>query len=185
VCRAPIAPGALKSPGPGLTQTRSRWHRRGYRGDVDDPYAVERRREEHLRAKRLRDASRVHQLRLSGMPYTQIAAELGLSMYGVNELHREHLNLLRELEALGAADAQRRLQDDRYEALLHTVWGSALSGDVVAIREARMILDSITAREVKVTAMLQRTDPKGETVTTLIAEGSTDEYIEALKRMTA
>ena len=85
---------------------------------------------------------------------------------------------------LGATvmEAGRRLQEERYEALLSTVWGRAMGGDLNAVRECRLILDSIEHRNERVTAMFTKTNDAGDTLT-LVARGSTEEYIAALREM--
>ena len=134
------------------------------------------------RTQRLQMAARVHQLRVEGVPYTRIARELGLvSATRASELHSVHVDYLRELEGLGAADAHRRVQDQRYEDLLGSVWSDAMGGDLAAVRECRAILDSISSREAKVTTMISRTEGSGRV--TLVAEGASDEYIRALREM--
>ena len=131
---------------------------------------------------RLRKAGQVHQMRLEGLPLHVIAKRLKITAEDCVIMHKEHIDSLRQLEALGAAEAARRVQDDRYEALLSSVWSDALGGDLAAVKECRMILDSITAREAKVTAMITK-DDAGNSTATLIAEGATEDYIEALRRM--
>lgn len=126
--------------------------------------------------------AKVHQLRLEGVGYLRIAQMLGLAHQRTAELHSRHVQRIRELEALGAVDAARSVQDERYESLLSAVWAQALTGDLAAVKECRQILDSITAREAKVTAMITQ-DDDGKKSSTLIAEGATDAYIEALRRM--
>lgn len=135
--------------------------------------------EQRKHADRLRDASLVHEMRLEGHSYLKIAKALKIAPERVKALHVEHIDHLRELEALGAAEASRRVQDDRYEALLMAVWRDAMGGDLAAVRECRQILDSITAREAKVTALITRETDNGRT--TLVAEGATADYIQALK----
>lgn len=139
-----------------------------------------RKREADDHTQRLHDASLVHRMRQGGRSYVDIAAALRITPHKVTALHREHLDYLRELEALGSADANRTVQDHRYEALLATVWDQAMAGDMAAVRECRAILDSITAREVKVTALITKDGDDGRR-TTLVAEGATAAYIQALR----
>lgn len=142
----------------------------------------QRLEEQRKRADRLREAELVHQMRVAGKSYTAIASALHVSANKASTLHREHIEYLQELDHLGALEASIRVQDDRYEALLGAVWDRALGGDMFAIKECRQILDSITAREVKVTAMITKTNDNGDQ-TTLVAEGSSGEYIKALEGM--
>lgn len=143
--------------------------------------SLERLDEHKKRMARLKEAELVHRMRMAGDSYTRIAYALKVTGTKAAVLHREHIEYLRELEVLGALEANRRVQDERYEALLGTVWNTAMTGDLNAVRECRQILDSITAREAKVTALITRTD--GDSTVTLIAEGSSDDYIKALEGM--
>lgn len=142
---------------------------------------IERAVERKEQAERLKLGARVHEMRLAGKSYLQIAKEMDMAPARSAELHREHVDVLRQLETLGAMDAYRSVQDQRYEALLSTLWDDAMNGDMDAVRECRRILDSITAREAKVTMLVSRNEDGAKT--TLIAEGSTADYIEALRRM--
>jgi hypothetical protein len=143
--------------------------------------SLERLDEHRKKAARLKEAELVHRMRMAGESYGHIAVALKMGVHKVAQLHREHIEQLRDLEALGALEANRRVQDERYEALLTTVWSRAMNGDMDAIKECRQILDSITARESKVTALITRTD--GDSQVTLVAEGSSDDYIRALEAM--
>jgi predicted transcriptional regulator len=129
----------------------------------------------------LQMAEKIHELRLQGQSYATIAKRLEITPSATMRVHGIHLTQLQELDRLGAAAASRRVQDERYETLLAAVWTQALDGDLAAIKECRAILDSISNREFKVTAMIEQHD--GDTRRTLIAEGSTEQYIEALKEM--
>ena len=131
---------------------------------------------------RLKVAHEVHDLRLSGMSWDKIARKVGLTSRATTILHSEYIAHLRELDVLGALDDARRTQDARYESLLTGIWDRALDGDLNAVREARAILDSISNREMKVTAMITKSAPDGSTAT-LVAEGSTEDYIRALQEM--
>jgi transposase-like protein len=138
---------------------------------------------EHRRkTDRLKEAAIVHEMRVSGISYSRIARTLGLSPKGAADTHQEYLEYLRELESLGSVEANRRVQDERYETLLSVLWTQALSGDLASVRECRAILDSISAREARITAMV--TDEGQGKRVTLIAEGADDAYIRALQEMT-
>lgn len=150
-----------------------------------DPYAIARVLEESDQHRAAQLASMVHQMRVRGLSYTTIAKRLRLTPARTSSLHREHLAGLRALDAMGAMEADRRVQDERYETLLRYLWAGVEAGDLNYMKEARALLDSITAREVKITAMITASDPDTGTRTTLIAEGSTEEYIEALRGMSA
>jgi hypothetical protein len=139
--------------------------------------------DEHAKlSARMREAELVHQMRVEGHSYARIAKSLRISQLTAGRLHREHLERLRELESLGALEASRKVQEERYETLLAAVWKQAMAGDLAAVSQCRQILDSITSRELKVTAMLTNDDGDGKTVT-IVAEGSSDEYINALREM--
>lgn len=142
--------------------------------------ARRRKKEADEHSQRLHDAALVHRMRCSGRSYVEIAAALRLTPAKVTVLHKEHLEHIRELEALGSADANRVVQDSRYESLLASVWDQAMEGDMAAVRECRAILDSITSREVKVTALITKDGEDGRR-TTLVAEGATADYIAALR----
>ena len=107
---------------------------------------------------------------------------MGLTADKAASLHRVYVEYLRELDELGALDDAHRLQDQRYEDLLTRVWTDAMHGDATAISQARRILDSISAREARVTAMITKSDGKGTSMT-LIAEGSTEDYIRSLQEL--
>lgn len=149
--------------------------------NVSSDLALRRMDEDARRRAELELAEKIHTLRVEGRSYTSIAKQMGLTWRGATKLHTQHLDRLRTLEELGATEVSRRLQEERYEALLTTVWGRAMTGDLAAVREARMILDSIDARSARVTAMFTKTTD--DTSLTLVAKGSTEEYIEALKRL--
>lgn len=138
--------------------------------------------EHAARVEKLKAAHQVHNMRLAGYPFVRIASAMGLSATKVASLHRVYLDYLRELDELGAIDDAHRLSDQRYEALLSRVWADAMHGDMTAIKEARAILDSISAREARVTAMITKKDDQGNSVT-LVAEGSTDDYIRSLQAL--
>lgn len=138
--------------------------------------------EHAARVERLTAAHQVHRMRLAGYSFLKIAQSMGITAGKASSLHRVYVEYLRELDELGAMDEVHRLGDQRYEALLSRVWTDAMHGDQWSIQEARRILDSISAREAKVTAMITRSDGKGGSMT-LIAEGSTDDYIRSLQEL--
>jgi hypothetical protein len=149
--------------------------------NVSTDLALKRMDEDARRRYELELAEKVHQMRVEGISYERISKQMGLSWRKTAGLHNQHLDRLRALEELGATEVSRRLQEERYEALLTTVWGRAMTGDLHAVRECRLILDSIDARTEKITAMFTRTTD--DSSLTLVAKGSTEEYIEALKRL--
>lgn len=143
---------------------------------------MERAAEHKARVDRLKLAHKVHTMRVQGYTFVRIAMALGLTADKASSLHRTFLEYLRELDELGAVDEARRVQDERYETLLNRVWIDAMHGDMSAIARAQSILDSISAREARVTAMITKSDGKGTTMT-LIAEGSTEDYIRSLREL--
>jgi hypothetical protein len=149
--------------------------------NVSSDVALKRMDEDARRRAELELAEKIHQLRIEGVSYDRIAKRMRMDWYSITGMHRRHLDRLRHLEELGATEVSRRLQEERYESLLSTVWGRAMTGDLNAVREARMILDSISARSERVTAMFTKTTD--DSSLTLVAKGSTEEYIEALKRL--
>lgn len=85
-------------------------------------------------AEKAKEAARCVELRLTGMTYDQIAAQMGLSrsvvrerVAGVLAADPEHVDRLRALEA------------ERLDALLRAVWGKALRGDLQAVDRALKI----------------------------------------------
>ena len=148
---------------------------------MSDELAKRRIGEHRRKMDRLKEAQNVHAMRVAGVSYSRIAQSLGLAAKGATDLHMEYLEYLRELETLGSVAATRQLQDERYESLLSSVWDLAMQGDLNAVKECRAILDSITAREAKVTAMISA-DGTNKKVT-LIAEGADDAYIRALQSL--
>lgn len=137
--------------------------------------------EHKAKTDRLKEAALVHEMRVAGISYARIAKRLGITPVGVSDRHQEYLTYLRELEALGSIATTRQIQDERYETLLSSVWDLAMQGDLNAVRECRAILDSISAREAKVTAMVSKSE--GGSSVTLIAEGADDAYLRALQTM--
>lgn len=143
---------------------------------------MERVSEHKARVERLKAAHQVHNMRVKGYSFVKIASAMGLTADKAASLHRVYVEYLRELDELGALDDAHRLQDQRYEDLLSRVWTDAMHGDATAISQARGILDSISAREARVTAMITKSDGKGNSMT-LIAEGSTEDYIRSLQEL--
>lgn len=138
--------------------------------------------EHAARVEKLKAAHQVHNMRVAGYTFLRIAQAMGITSSKASSLHRVYVEYLRELDELGAMDDAHRLQDQRYEALLNRVWTDAMHGDTGAIEQARRILDSISAREARVTAMITKSDGKGNSMT-LIAEGSTEDYIRSLQEL--
>lgn len=152
-------------------------------GEVSDGIARRRIAEHRRKTDRFKEAANVHAMRLAGITYSRIAQRLGISANGAADMHQDYLSYLRELEQLGSVASTRQVQDERYETLLSSVWDQAMQGDLSAVRECRAILDSISAREAKLTTMISQSS-EGSTVT-LIAEGSDDAYIRALQGMSS
>lgn len=151
---------------------------------ADADTKIKRKREKDAHEKEMAQAEAVYLMRLEGKTYSEIAIAMGMARSEAASLNHKHVDRLRELDALGFAANSSRLQDDRYEALLQQVWAQAMTGDLAAVRECRQILDSISARQDRFTALITKRNEDGGEVT-LIASGSTEQYVQALRSMDA
>ncbi len=95
-------------------------------------------------------------LRVAGMTYAQIAERLGVTTAGAYKMVKRVLERTRK-ETDEAADELRRLEVERLDALLLTLWKSATSGNLGAVdrvlrvmeRRARLLgLDAPTRQDI-------------------------------------
>lgn len=80
---------------------------------------------------RLRDLEAV-KLRASGLTYTQIAADLGISETGARKAVKRSMEKIKEELRESAADL-RNLELERLDALQYALWAKATAGDVQAV----------------------------------------------------
>ncbi len=103
-------------------------------GAVDLPRVSGRHRNHALASARHACAIR---LVTEGKTYQQVADDLGYSNRGT--VHRLVRNAL-ERETADSVCELRRLEGDRLDALLRSVWDRAMSGDLQAVRTATRIV---------------------------------------------
>ncbi|MDQ2756001.1 MAG: hypothetical protein M3Y71_05490 [Actinomycetota bacterium] len=104
---------------------------------VDPPRVSGRHRNHALASAR---HARAIRLVTDGRTYQQVADDLGYSNRGT--VHR--LCARPSRETVDSVSELRRLEGDRLDALLRSVWDQAMAGDVAAIRTAT---DIVMARE--------------------------------------
>ncbi|MEO3939283.1 helix-turn-helix domain-containing protein [Dermatophilaceae bacterium Soc4.6] len=87
----------------------------------------------------LASARRARAIRLvtEGQTYQQVADHLGYSNRGT--VHRLVRTALMN-ETVNAVSELRRLESDRLDALLHSVWDQAMAGDLNAVRVATAVV---------------------------------------------
>jgi len=110
--------------------------------DADEPMArLARTRRGPHRDKALAAYRRARalELRASGMGYEQIASELGYANKGT--VHRIVSEALRARQDEGV-DVLRKLEMDRLETLLATLWPRAMDGDLDAVPGLLRIIES-------------------------------------------
>lgn len=110
--------------------------------DADEPMArLARGRPGHHRDKALAAYRRARalELRASSMGYKQIASELGYANKGT--AHRVVSEALQARQSEGV-DFLRKLEMDRLETLLATLWPRAMDGDLNAVHGLLRIIES-------------------------------------------
>ena len=120
-----------------------------------------------------------YEMRLAGKSPHDIAAELGYE--NPTSVHRAiQERFKQEAEQVSTDDRQTilDLENARLDALLNAAWGSAMYGDLGAMK---FCLDVVKER-VK-TNQLNAVDTQAGQQTILVIGGSEDSYVEKLKQM--
>lgn len=121
-------------------------------------------------------AMKAYRMKRDGRSLWDIAEECQITEAAAANLMTEHLLEASRLVSEGSKRLHLTMEVDRLDQLQGAIWRQAMSGDLAAVREARMIIHDRAA-------MLNLGDMSGVNVTnnTVVVAGNTAEYIEALK----
>lgn len=129
--------------------------------------------------KRASLALQAYQLRLSGVSWWDIAAELGLSEHAVTTLVAERIKMAAALVDEGSKRQMLVIEMERLDKLQQAAWPKAMGGDS---RSIQVILKIIETRA-KLLG-LDQTHTTNITSNTIVVPGTSHEYVAALRGVT-
>lgn len=136
--------------------------------------------EAEARARKNDLAIRAHQMRREGVPWWDIAEELGITEQVAARLVSDRIAAAAELVDQGQRRTLLTMELDRLDQLQRAVWADAIGGDTRAVETALKIID-------KRARLLGLENATGQTVTnnTIVVPGNTVEYVAALRAVHA
>jgi hypothetical protein len=125
---------------------------------------------------RSRQARQAYELRQQGLSWWEVAERIGISETMAMKRVDEAISMASQLVDEYTKQTMLVMEVSRLDALQYAYWGDAVEGDV---RAAEFVL-KVAAQRAKLLG-LDNLQQAAQTVNTVIVQGTSSEYIEALR----